>query len=88
MYHTHTKFRGLDFHVIIATIFVGLYFRGVLIFVTIPHISYSKMLSGDMHMFTYLSMISSFIHAIKERHQYTKPSLVMPGRMLIKYRNK
>ena len=56
---------------------MGLYFRGILIFVPVPHTLYSKMLSGTMHMFAYLSMISSSIHAIKEGRQHTKPPLVV-----------
>ena len=49
---------------------MGLYFRGVLIFVPVPHTLYSKMLSGTMHVFAYLSMISSSIHAITEGRQH------------------
>ena len=40
---------------------MGPYFRGVIIFVVIPHTSYSRIL----HSLTNLSLISNFIHAIK-----------------------
>ena len=55
---------------------MGIYFRGVLIFVVSPHTSYLKVLCMCLHSKTYnLSMVSSFIYATKERRQHTKPPM-------------
>ena len=74
-----------------ATVFVGLYLHGVLIFVVVPILYTQKcypILFTCLPYLTHLSMISSSIHAIKEGRQYAKSPLVALCRMLINYGNK
>ena len=55
---------------------------------TLPYTTYMyPILCTCLPSLTNLSMISNYIHAIKEGHQQAKLSLCMPDCMLIKYGN-
>ena len=72
-YHTRIKFRGLNFRVVISNqirgslVSWGVNFCGhILYFILKDTIEYYRVLCMCLHSLTHLSLISNFIHAIKD----------------------